>query len=323
MIATSRWAKLMAATAAVALHGTLVVGFVGKTTVEVESGAGAAEARIGSSFADMAAGTLSAEPAEEMAKPVAQAALVPPTPVETPQEAPQEIPQETPPEPMPEMTPEMAKPVAPAVTPSHDPQRATVLTPAPQMAAPVVPQETVEAQEETSAPSVSMRPKQRTRRVEKAAEPAKKPAQKKAAPKTAAKQKPKPQKKAASAPKGNAKQTARAGSATGREGAKSAKQGVAKGKATREAGNARASNYPGQVMKKLSRVSRPRVGRRGTAVVAFTIAPNGRLAAVSIAKSSGHAELDRAALRVVQRAAPFPPPPQGARRSYSINIKGG
>ncbi|MFU1477860.1 hypothetical protein ACM25N_09165 [Roseovarius sp. C7] len=90
MIATSRWAKLMAATAAVALHGTLVVGFVGKTTVEVESGAGAAEARIGSSFADMAAGTLSAEPAEEMAKPVAQAALVPPTPVETPQEAPQE-----------------------------------------------------------------------------------------------------------------------------------------------------------------------------------------------------------------------------------------
>lgn len=312
MIVTSRWAKLMAGVAALALHGTLVVGFVSETPVEVESGAGAAEARIGSSFADMAAGTLSAEPAEEMSKPVEQAALVPPTPVETPVERPQEV-QERP-----EAQPEMAQPVTPALTPSHDPQRATVLTPAPQMAAPVLPQETVEAQDEV-APQSSVRPKQRTR--EEPPKPQK--TAKIPAPKTPVKQPPKLQKKAASAPQGNAQQNARAGSATGREEAKAAQQGVAQGQKNREAGNARASNYPGQVMKKLSRVSRPRVGRRGTAVVAFTIAPNGRLAAVSIAKSSGHAELDRAALRVVQRAAPFPPPPQGARRSYSINIKGG
>lgn len=314
MIVTSRWAKLMAGVAALALHGTLVVGFVSETPVEVESGAGAAEARIGSSFADMAAGTLSAEPAEEMSKPVEQAALVPPTPVETRAETPVERPQEV----QAEARPEMAQPVTPALTPSHDPQRATVLTPAPQMAAPVLPQETVEAQDEV-APQSSVRPKQRTRE----APPKPQKTAKTPAPKTPVKQAPKPQKKAASAPQGNAKQNARAGSATGREGAKAAQQGVAQGRKNREAGNARASNYPGQVMKKLSRVSRPRVGRRGTAVVAFTIAPNGGLAAVSIAKSSGHAELDRAALRVVQRAAPFPPPPQGARRSYSINIKGG
>ncbi|WP_156883657.1 energy transducer TonB family protein, partial [Salipiger mucosus] len=48
----------------------------------------------------------------------------------------------------------------------------------------------------------------------------------------------------------------------------------------------------------------------------------GGLAGVSIARSSGSRRLDRDAMRVIQRAAPFPPPPSGARRSYSIQIVG-
>jgi protein TonB len=57
-------------------------------------------------------------------------------------------------------------------------------------------------------------------------------------------------------------------------------------------------------------------------VVAFSVSASGGLAGVSIARSSGSAALDAAALRMVQRAAPFPPPPKGAQRSFSISIKG-
>ncbi len=74
-------------------------------------------------------------------------------------------------------------------------------------------------------------------------------------------------------------------------------------------------------MRKLSRVPRPRMNARGAAVVAFSIAGSGGLSGVSLARSSGSAALDRAALQVVQRAAPVPAPPAGAPRSYSSQIK--
>ena len=60
---------------------------------------------------------------------------------------------------------------------------------------------------------------------------------------------------------------------------------------------------------------------RGATVVAFRVAGSGGLAGLSVARSSGSAALDRAALRVVQRAAPFPAPPAGAQRSFSIKIE--
>lgn len=52
-------------------------------------------------------------------------------------------------------------------------------------------------------------------------------------------------------------------------------------------------------------------GRAGVVVVNFTITRQGRLVSRSIAKSSGHAELDSAALATIQRAQPFPPAPPG------------
>jgi protein TonB len=56
--------------------------------------------------------------------------------------------------------------------------------------------------------------------------------------------------------------------------------------------------------------------------VQFTIGDGGRLATVGIARSSGSAQLDRAALAVIERATPFPPPPDGAQRRFSVQIEG-
>ncbi|WP_370241920.1 energy transducer TonB family protein [Pararhodobacter marinus] len=87
-------------------------------------------------------------------------------------------------------------------------------------------------------------------------------------------------------------------------------------------GNAAASNYPGQVMRRIQRVRQVRLRARGSAVVAFTIAAHGGLASASLARRSGSAELDQAALDHIRRAAPFPTPPPGAQRSFSFEFVG-
>jgi len=75
-------------------------------------------------------------------------------------------------------------------------------------------------------------------------------------------------------------------------------------------------------MRGLARVRRTAIPTRGASVVAFRIGDNGNLAGVSNARNSGSPQLDRAALAVAQSAAPFPPPPHGAQRSFSIEIVG-
>ncbi|MDX8354809.1 TonB family protein [Cognatiyoonia sp. IB215182] len=122
-------------------------------------------------------------------------------------------------------------------------------------------------------------------------------------------------------PPGNSQQNATAGSATGNTRATAPQQSGNTGQAA-SAGNAAANNYPGEVMQRITRIGQPRVRASGIAVVRFSISGNGALAGVSIAQSSGSARLDRAAMQVIQRAAPFPPPPPGAQRSFSIRIEG-
>ena len=95
--------------------------------------------------------------------------------------------------------------------------------------------------------------------------------------------------------------------------------GSARSEAT---GNAAAQNYPGQVMRKISRVPKPRVRAKGSATLRFTIAPDGRLAKLTLTKSSGRPALDKAALNMIRRAAPFAKPPTGAQRSFTLTIKG-
>lgn len=86
-------------------------------------------------------------------------------------------------------------------------------------------------------------------------------------------------------------------------------------------GNAAASTYPALVLRRIERAKR-QANVRGVAVVSFSIARDGGLAAVGIARSSGSSRLDQIAVAQVRRAAPFPPPPAGARTGFTVKIKG-
>lgn len=343
MIASSRLVKTVAVTAALVVHGTVVAAVFQGEAIEIEGDAGGVEASIGNSFADMAAGVMTPDATEE---------VVEETPTEevsaqdTPEETAQDRPEDTSPEVDPQETAEPVEqaetaPVTPTETPVENGPKPVEAQPVEQAETtpnvplvPVTPSESVPEEsvqptepeqaeilepvdEAPSAVTRSLRPRPRSAEFEEAHKPEPPKAQPKRTepkPQRTTQSKPKPQ------PKGNAQQNARAGSASGTQTqTRSTAQGSGKSQAT---GNAAASNYPGQVMRKISRVPRPRVGSRGTAVVAFRIGGNGGLAGLSIARSSGSAKLDQAALRMVQRAAPFPPPPAGARTSFSINIKG-
>jgi periplasmic protein TonB len=62
------------------------------------------------------------------------------------------------------------------------------------------------------------------------------------------------------------------------------------------------------------------VGEWGTVVVDFRVDRQGRIAHIGIARSSGSARLDDAALELVRQAQPFPAPPTGAKLDLSIPI---
>jgi len=92
------------------------------------------------------------------------------------------------------------------------------------------------------------------------------------------------------------------------------------------AGNAAVSNYPGKVAARLRRASRGISGSgrsraAGDVRVTFTVTASGGLAGVRIASSSGSPDLDKAALAIVRRAAPFPPiPPEAGRQSWAFTL---
>ncbi len=85
---------------------------------------------------------------------------------------------------------------------------------------------------------------------------------------------------------------------------------------------AAATNYPGEVLRRIASIRRPRTNARGVAVVSFRITQNGDVVGVGILRSSGDRDLDQIALRVIRTAAPFPPPPSGAKTSWQIEIAG-
>lgn len=117
---------------------------------------------------------------------------------------------------------------------------------------------------------------------------------------------------------GNSDRSARRGSADGARG-QAETQAATRASAP---GTAAVSTYPGEVMRQIQRVRQARVRARGSAMVVFTIAADGRLAAAALARSSGSAELDQAALDHLHRAAPFPAPPPGAQRDFSFDFRG-
>lgn len=62
-------------------------------------------------------------------------------------------------------------------------------------------------------------------------------------------------------------------------------------------------------------------GASGSVTVQLTISQSGKLMAVSVAKSSGHAALDQAAVKAVRSAGKFPAAPKGlTEASYSFSL---
>lgn len=332
MIRSSVVVKSSALAVAVAVHGALGWSFLARHSVDTEGQAGASEAALGGSFADLAAGVMTAEPVDVMtpveAVPVPVTQPVQPSeraldsaqPVETLRVQPEAVAQrplaegavradrptktaQTVAAPQMPVAATAPAPSTPALEPVPKPpvlQRA--ITPTPK---PVESTKEMTQPQQATALARSLRPPSRPRQVEVQAR---------------AKPVVKPQ-SAAKTPRGNSAQNARAGTATGQEQATAPRQATAAGRSS-ESGNAAASNYAGLVMKKIARVPKPRVGSRGAAIIQFSISGSGGLNGASVAQSSGSPSLDQAALRVIKRAAPFPPPPAGARRSFSIRIKG-
>ena len=64
-------------------------------------------------------------------------------------------------------------------------------------------------------------------------------------------------------------------------------------------------------------------GEKGVVQLAFSIDREGRVTASRVARASGHAALDRAAMETLQKAQPFPPPPAdmpGAEFSFTVPV---
>lgn len=128
-----------------------------------------------------------------------------------------------------------------------------------------------------------------------------------------------PPKKRQAGSRGSDQQDARRGTASGSRNAQKATEGRKTARAA-QSGNAQVSNYPGKVVSKLRRSLRyPSAAKRqrlkGEVHVRFTIARNGSVSAIRVARSSGSEILDQAAIETVRRAAPFPKIPDGAGRS--------
>ncbi|MGI8568295.1 MAG: energy transducer TonB [Methylocella sp.] len=61
-------------------------------------------------------------------------------------------------------------------------------------------------------------------------------------------------------------------------------------------------------------------GAKGIATIWFVLDESGRIASVSLLRSSGEADLDAESVSLVNRAAPFPPPPRAAQESFAIEV---
>jgi TonB family protein len=77
--------------------------------------------------------------------------------------------------------------------------------------------------------------------------------------------------------------------------------------------------YATNVRRALDRNKPRSVGASGSVTVSFAIGASGSLRNARVARSSGKAPLDQAALAIIRQAAPFSPPP-GSGQNYTITI---
>lgn len=116
------------------------------------------------------------------------------------------------------------------------------------------------------------------------------------------------------------------GSAQGQAISGGATQNAAASRRAQEGGSAAVTNYPGKIVSKLRRALRYPPEARGDGLsgdvrVSFTVTAGGSVSAITVAGSSGHIVLDRAAVETVQRAAPFPAiPAEAGRTSWRFTV---
>ena len=145
----------------------------------------------------------------------------------------------------------------------------------------------------------------------------------KAAPRPKDMSKPRRVAKAVPAPQAPSKASRKGGITANASGTKGQLGGNG-GKEARAAGEKLVSNYRGKISTKLRRrlvypSSAKRRGLSGTSTVRFVIASNGSANSIKLIRSSGHPQLDEAALSAVRRASPFPPHP-GDYRGGPITV---
>lgn len=80
------------------------------------------------------------------------------------------------------------------------------------------------------------------------------------------------------------------------------------------------ARWGAQIQSRIER-RRPRVEGTGAVMLQITVARDGTLQSVAIARSSGDAAIDRAGVAAVRRAGRLPAAPEGLRQpSYRFNV---
>ncbi|OJT96162.1 MAG: hypothetical protein BGN83_11170 [Rhizobium sp. 63-7] len=222
--------------------------------------------------------------------------------------------------------PIVTQPIASALPETVEVTEATPVTPT------VQPVETVEVTEATPVQPVE-KPIEEIKPVEEkpvAKKPVeKKPVEKKPVekPKQKLVEKPKkkPDTKRQAGAQGDARQDRKKGSADGQEQASENQNGSKNSGRSSNAGSAAVANYPGKVQSKIRRSVRvPSAFKREKSSISvrvrLTIGSSGSLTSLSVARSSGVPELDKAVLDGVRRASPFPPlPAEWGKPSWSFS----
>ena len=86
------------------------------------------------------------------------------------------------------------------------------------------------------------------------------------------------------------------------------------------------ANYLAQILALIERAKvypfRARVaGYQGGVSLSFVLEPDGRVREIKVLKSSGYELLDRAAVKTILRASPFPPPPPELSPPLTLSVK--
>ena len=86
------------------------------------------------------------------------------------------------------------------------------------------------------------------------------------------------------------------------------------------------ANYDGSVAAHLTRhkqypVAARKARAQGVATVTFTVDSSGRVTSVKLESSSGIAPIDHEVVAMVRRASPFPAPPDGQARNFTVPVR--